>query len=286
MNRNFLKRLGMFLILLVCILAFSYGLQTLRLMSQSGTYIGLITLKGEITSGKARELIDQVRKSQKDKRVGALLLRIDSPGGEVAPSQEIYRSLMKLRGKTKVVVSIGTVGASGGYYVAAAADEIYADPGSITGSIGVLFAYPQVKDLIKKLGIGKVVVKSGKYKDLASPFRPPTSQEREILQELVDDIYLQFVRDVATARKMKESKLKPLADGRIFTGRQACKLGLIDGLMTEEEVMDYISSEVLKVKGRPRVIEFKKHEGWQTLFKRAKGLLDSLAPKRLLWEVK
>ena len=283
---GFFRGVVIFAVLLVLLLVLSYAIQRWRISLLRGTYVGIVALEGEITPEKSREFINCLSRARDDDRVGAILVRINSPGGGVAPSQEVYRAIMDMRREKRVVASIGTVGASGGYYVAAAANEIYADPGSITGSIGVLFAYPQLQELLKKLGVGKVVVKSGKYKDLASPFRSPTPQEKAILQGVVNDIYQQFVGDVARARGMKRGELEALSDGRIFTGKQAQALGLVDGLKTQEEVIRYISSNILKVRGRPRVLVFKKKEGWRGLFQRTRGMFNSLLFGTYLWEVR
>ncbi len=287
-TRGFWKGLFLFLFLLGLLLGAYYGLQAWRMSLLRGSYIGVVALEGPIDSQKARDFISLLEKAREDPRVGVVLLRINSPGGGVAPSQEIYRAIMDMRKDKKVVASLGSVGASGGYYVAAAAQEIYADPGTITGSIGVIFTYPQLQELLKKVGVGKVVVKSGKFKDLGSPFRSPTPQEKAILQGVVDDICQQFVEDVARARGMKVEKVRALADGRIFTGRQAKELGLVDGLMTQDEVIRYLSSKVLGVKGRPRVLVLEKEESWRDLFRKTRGMLESLLAKTSkisMWEV-
>ncbi len=287
-NRGFWKGLFLFLSLLSLLLVLYYGFQRWRVILQRSTYVGVVSLDGRITAQKARVFIDLLQRAREDPRVGAVLVRIDSPGGGVAPSQEIYRAIMSVRREKRVVASLGSVGASGGYYVAAAANEIYADPGTITGSIGVVFTYPQLQELLKKVGVGKVVVKSGEYKDIASPFRSPTPRERAILQGVVDDIYQQFVEDIARARGMKEEEVKALADGRIFTGRQAQKLGLVDGLMTQDEVLSYISSKILKIKGKPRVLLLREEEGWRDLFRKTRGLFESFLSKTSkisMWEV-
>ncbi len=284
---GFVRGVLIFLALFLLLMVVFYGIERWKLRLQRGTYVGVLYIEGEITPAKSQEFVSLLSQAREDPRVGAILVRIESPGGEVAPSQEMYRALMDARGKKRLVASIGSVGASGGYYVASAANEIYADPGSITGSIGVLFAYPQLQQLLKKIGIGKVVIKSGRYKDIASPFRRPTPQEEAILQGVVNDIYRQFVKDIARARGMKEKEVEALADGRIFTGRQALKLGLVDGLKTQEEVIRYLSRDVLGVAGRPKVLVFRKRGGWRGIFQRTRGMLDSiLFRRRYLWEVR
>ncbi|HDD52488.1 MAG TPA: signal peptide peptidase SppA [Thermosulfidibacter takaii] len=287
-GRSFWKGLFLFLSLLFLLLAVYYGFQRWRVSLQRSTYVGVVSLEGRITSQKAREFIELLQCAKEDPRVGAVLVRIDSPGGGVAPSQEIYRAIMGVRKEKNVIASLGSVGASGGYYVAAAANEIYADPGTITGSIGVVFTYPQLQEFLKKVGVGKVVVKSGEFKDIASPFRSPTPQEKAILQDVVNDIYQQFMEDIARGRGMKKEQVEALADGRIFTGRQAQKLGLVDGLMTQDEVVSYISSKILRVKGKPRVLLLRRGEDWRDLFRKTKGLLESLifkTSKISMWEV-
>jgi protease-4 len=158
------------------------------------------------------------------------VLRIDSPGGGVGPSQEIYREVMKTRLIKKVVASLGSVAASGGYYSASACDGIMANPGTITGSIGVIMEYANFKDIIKKIGLTPVVIKSGEYKDMGSPLRDLEDSEKKLLQGVVDEIHSQFVKDVATGRNLDEEKMATLADGRIFTGARALDLQLVDRL--------------------------------------------------------
>ena len=166
-----------------------------------------------------------------DPEIKAVVLRVDSPGGAVAPSQEIFSQIKKLKGKSKkVVVSMGTVAASGGYYVAAAADKIVASAGTITGSIGVIMQSFGVQDLAKKFMVESRVIKSGLYKDAGSPFREMTDAERVEFQALSDDVYDQFVRDVASSRNLSVEKVRSIAEGRIYSGRQALALGLVDVL--------------------------------------------------------
>jgi len=179
----------------------------------------------------AGSVLKQLRKAVKNKHVKAVLLRIDSPGGTVSTSQEIADEIKGLRDKQKpVVVSMGDVSASGGYYVACGADKIVADPGTITGSIGVIFHTINIKGLGDKLGMQAQVIKSGQFKDIGSPYRQMTPQDKAILQGLIADAYEQFVNAVSAGRHMPISTVKKLADGRIYSGRQAFKLGLIDKL--------------------------------------------------------
>lgn len=181
--------------------------------------------------------IKKIRKATENKRIKGVLLRINSPGGTVGTSQEINQAITELKAKKPVVSTMGDVAASGGYYVACATDKIYANPGTLTGSIGVILNGINFKGLADKLGIQPQVVKSGLFKDIASPYRPMTDEERKILQGLIDDSYDQFVNAVAAGRKMKVEEVKKVADGRIFTGRQAKKLGLVDELGSYQDAL-------------------------------------------------
>ena len=193
-----------------------------------GKSIGLLELRGVITdAGDAIEALDRFRKQES---IVAVVLRIDSPGGAVAPSQELYDAVWRVREKKPVLASLGNVAASGGYYVAAAADTIYADPGTITGSIGAIMSVRQVSELAQKIGVSEQVVKSGRFKDAGNPLRPLNPEERALFQEMVDDVLTQFVMAVAKGRKMQETEVRPLADGRIYSGAAAHRVGLVDRL--------------------------------------------------------
>ncbi len=193
-----------------------------------GERVGVIEVRGVIED--SREIVSQIRTMAEDERVKAVLVRVESPGGAVAPSQEIYQALNELRSRYEkpVVVSMGTIAASGGYYIACAADSVLALPGTLTGSIGVILQFPDLREVFRKVGIGMETIKSGDHKDMGSPFRQMTDSERNLLQEMVDDVYGQFVEVVALGRGMSKDSVRALADGRIFSGRQALMLGLID----------------------------------------------------------
>jgi protease-4 len=181
------------------------------------------------------------------------VVRIDSPGGAVAPSQEIFDAVKTLKTKKRVVVSMGSTAVSGGYYIACAADRIIANPGTVTGSIGALLQYSNREELLKKIGLESSVIKSGKFKDIGSPVRPMTSEEKDLIQGVLDDIHDQFVEVVSISRNISVEKLRPIADGRIFTGRQALKLGLIDDLGD----MDYsveVAAKLAGMKEKPELI--------------------------------
>jgi protease-4 len=220
-----------------------------------GDRVGVVELKGIITD--ARPTVKQLKEFRKDERVKAIVLRIDSPGGAVAPSQEIYDEVARTVPLKKVVVSMGSVAASGGYYIAAAADHIVANPGTITGSIGVVMEFPNIEELVKKIGFNTEVIKSGPYKDIGSPLRKMSSSERELLQGVIDSVYHQFVNAVAHSRKIPVEKVTAIADGRIFSGEQAKEIGLVDSLGGLEDAVA-MAAKAGGIKGDPVVIYPKK----------------------------
>lgn len=190
--------------------------------------IGVVSVDGPIyDSIKITEELDDFGR---DDSIIAVVLRVDSPGGGVAASQEIFDAVIELKKKKKVVASMGSIAASGGLLVACAADKIVANPGTITGSISAIMQFANFEELLKKIGLKSSVVKSGKYKDIGSPLRDMTPEEKKIIQELVDDIYNQFVDVVARERKLSRKKVMEIADGRVFSGRKAKEYGLVDDL--------------------------------------------------------
>lgn len=220
-----------------------------------GERIALIRIEGLIVDSK--DAIDELKGYVKDPSIKAIVLRIDSPGGAVAPSQEIYKEVKKAVEKKKIIVSMGSIAASGGYYIASPATRIIANPGTLTGSIGVIMEIPNVEGLMNKLGIKTEVVKSGRYKDMASVFRGIRDEEREVLQGVLDNVHKQFIEAVAEGRNMPPEEVKGIADGRIFTGEQALKIGLVDDLGSLEDTFK-IAAELTGIKGEPVVIS-KKH---------------------------
>lgn len=190
--------------------------------------IGVVTLNGVIV--ESREAIEQLEEFGKDDSIAAVVLRIDSPGGGVAASQEIYDAVVELKKQKKVVVSMGSVAASGGLLVACSADKIVANPGTITGSISAIMQFANIEGLLNKIGLKASNVKSGKFKDIGSPLREMTPEERKIIQDLVDDIYNQFVDVIVHDRKIPREKVIEFADGRVFSGRRAKEYGLVDSL--------------------------------------------------------
>ena len=197
----------------------------------------LAIVKVEGTINNSEEIVRQISSLTKDERVKAIVVRIDSVGGGVAPSQEIYEALLTAGKKKKVVASMGSVAASGGYLIACGAEQIVANPGTVTGSISAVMHFTDIQELMKKIGIHSSVVKSGKYKDIGSPTRDMTEEERILLQELVDDVYDQLLEVIAARRKISMENLRQIADGRILTGRQALKLKLVDSLGTQQDAV-------------------------------------------------
>ncbi|MEJ5172468.1 MAG: signal peptide peptidase SppA [Hydrogenothermaceae bacterium] len=176
------------------------------------------------------DTVESIAKAQKDESIKAVVIIVDSPGGAVGASQEIYRSIEKLREKKPVVVSMGNVAASGGYYISAPANVIYANPGTITGSIGVIIQQVDLSEILNKVGVKVNTVKSGENKDILYPTKPLTPQQRQILEETVKDVYEQFLDAIVKYRKIDKEKLRQYADGRVFSGRQAKEIGLVDKL--------------------------------------------------------
>ncbi len=225
--KKWLKRLLLFGII-VMVLGF---LGSLLSRLPVGDKVAVIKVKGAII--EPDRIVSKIQKAKEDKSVKALVLRVDSPGGSVGASQEIYRALEDFKSSGKpLVVSMGNVAASGGYYISAPADLIFANPGTITGSIGVIVQHTEIKDLLEKLGIRTTAIKTGKFKDTLSPFRDLTPEEKEYLQKTIEDAYEQFLQAILKYRskKISEQKLREIADGRVFTGRVAKELGLVDEL--------------------------------------------------------
>ena len=207
------------------------------LLKSGGEKVGIVELTGNITS--SRDIIHSLKRFRENSSIKAIVIRIDSPGGAVGPAQEIFREIRKTVKTKKVIASMGSVAASGGYYVAAGADGIVANPGTITGSIGVIMGFANFQELLRKIGMVPVVIKSGQYKDIGSPVREMTKDERGILQNLSNQIHKQFIVDIANGRGMDLSKVEEVADGRIFTGEEAKNLGLIDRLGNLEDAIEW-----------------------------------------------
>lgn len=267
------KKFKILLIVLGIITLISF-LITLMESSLARGKVALVNVKGVIVESKT--VIDEIKQYRKDPAVRAIILRVDSPGGAVVPSQEIYEEIKRTISVKPVVVSMGSVAASGGYYISCPATKIIANPGTLTGSIGVLIEIPNIKGLLDKIGVRAEIIKSGKYKDITSPFKPLQNDEREILQKLIDDVHEQFIKAVAEGRKIPVEKVKKIADGRVFTGLKAKELGLVD----EIGDLDYaikVAAQLGKIKGEPEIVTKKS----KLLIEILKGDTESLL-KRIL----
>src|SRR5438552_2194951 len=216
--------------------------------------VGLIRIEGVILD--AQSTISELKRFADNPSVKAIVLRIDSPGGGVVPSQEIHDAVQRVRSKSNkaVIASMGTVAASGGYYIAVATDRIMANAGTLTGSIGVIMEMANVEGLLKKIGVEGVVIKSGRLKDVGSPLRKMNDEEHELLQSVMDDVHKQFIEAVAEGRGLDVSVVQALADGRIFTGRQAKASKLVDELGDLEAAIR-LAADVAGIEGEPKVVE-------------------------------
>jgi len=256
-QRSFLRsflRFSAGLLALLVLVAVGSALLPDRWKSPSGE-IALVRIQGMLMD--SQNIVHQLSDYRHNPGVRGIVLRIDSPGGAVAPAQEIYNEIMKLRADHKTVyVSMGTVAASGGYYIASAADYLLANPGTLTGSIAALMAFSNIEELSNKIGLKPVIIKSGKYKDVGSPLRAMKPEEQKLLQNVVNDVHQQFVQAVAKGRGLSVSEVNEIADGRIMTGQQALKLKLIDELGGLEKTIELLAKKI-GVEGRPKVIEEK-----------------------------
>ena len=212
--------------------------------------VALVPLEGEIS--RSDDFVETLQDLAERPGIGAVVVRINSPGGAVAPSQEMYTAIRRLAGTKPVVASLGSVAASGGYYVASAADVIVASPGTLTGSIGVIMSLMNVEGLLGKLGVMPEVLKAGANKDMGSPFRALTPEDRAVFQTMLDQVHTQFIDAVAAGRKMDPAEARKLADGRIYSGQQAKDLGLVDELGGLEEAVR-IAGERAGIPGEPNV---------------------------------
>ena len=218
-----------------------------------GDKVGVIDIVGTIVV--ATPTVEQIREFGEDDGIKAIVLRIESPGGGVAASQEIYSELVKVRNQGKpIVASMGGLAASGGYYVACGADSIVANPGTLTGSIGVIMNLPNAEELFKKIGLRYEVIKTGKYKDIGSLSRPMTPDERVLLEDMLDDILDQFVTVVANERHMDKAAVSEIADGRVMSGRQALEVGLVDRLGDLRDAV-MLAGEMADIKGEPVTVK-------------------------------
>lgn len=248
------KLCGFFIIIAAVLLLITGTVAFFKKGMPIGDKIGIVRVEGPIIDSK--NAIEEIKEYSKDSSIKAIVLRVDSPGGAVAPSQEIYEEVRKAASAKKVVVSMGSVAASGGYYISAPATRIVANPGTLTGSIGVIMEIPNIEGLLNKIGVKAEVIKSGKHKDIASAFRGIGKEEREILQGVMDDVHNQFINAVAEGRKMLPGDVKKLADGRVFTGKQAKDAGLVDDLGNLEDAIKE-AAKLSGIKGEPSVVSRK-----------------------------
>jgi len=250
-----MKKFVIFFLCVIILITIVSLILTLAHKVPIGEKVALIRVEGVIFD--SRDVIDEIRSYSKDASIKAVVLRVDSPGGGVAPAQEIYEEIIKLKAKKKVVVSMGSVAASGGYYIACPADKIVANAGTLTGSIGVIMEIPNLEGLMKKIGVKTEIIKSGRHKDIASIFRSMTEEERKILQAVLDDVHDQFIRAVSEGRGMAYDDVKKLADGRIFTGKKAKELGFVDELGNLNDAIN-LAGKLSGIEGEPSVISKKK----------------------------
>lgn len=243
--------------------------------------VGVIYIEGTIASGRsvspfdaqagAEAIAASLREAARRPGLKAVVVRLNSPGGTPAASQEIDNELQRLRKSGKVVVaSMGDVAASGAYWIACGADQIVANPGTITGSIGVFMQTTNLEELYGKIGMDQEIFKSGPYKDMGATDRPVTAEERAIFQSMVDDIYTQFVDVVARGRQKDVDEVKALADGRVYTGRQAKELGLVDQLGDFHDAV-LLAGKMAGIAGEPTIVEIGEKNLWQGLFAGVKG---------------
>ena len=235
-----------------------------------GPKVAVVEVEGIIVDGSSA--VRELRELADNASVRAVVLRVNSPGGVVAPTQEIFAAIQRVRkGGKPVIASLGAVAASGGYYVAAAADRIYASPGTLTGSIGVVMQMANIEGLLKKVGVEYVVVKAGAYKDVGSLARSMSPEERRMLQALLDDVYSQFVDAVAEGRGLERNEVLAFADGRIYSGQQALALKMVDELGGFEDAVE-AAGKLANITGRPRLVYPRKKFSIKDLLESRLGL--------------
>jgi protease-4 len=235
---------GLILVIFVFVFFYAYftGGESKALSFLSGDGVGVLQIEGTIDD--SRSVTSELKRFKEAPWIKAVVVRIDSPGGAVAPTQEIFDELQKTKKKKPLIASMGSMATSGGYYVASACDKIIANPGTLTGSIGVIMQLNNVEELMKKVGVKGYNIKSGVNKDIGSPFQPLSPEGKEILQSLVDNVYSQFVAAVAKGRGMNEAQVRKLADGRVYSGAQAKELGLVDQFGTLDDAIEFAAKRV------------------------------------------
>ncbi|MHB8109831.1 MAG: signal peptide peptidase SppA [Syntrophorhabdaceae bacterium] len=244
------KRVLLVVVIVIAILVL-VGILSAIFGTSGGGKIGVVEIEGTITDMK--DVMADIVRFKEDDSIHGVIIRINSPGGAVGPTQEAASELKKLKAVKKVYVSMGSVCASGGYYIAAVGEKLWANPSTITGSIGVIMQQTVVEDLMKKIGVQSNTIKAGSMKDVGNPFRKMTDEERKYLQNIIDSIHEQFIKDVAAGRKMDMEKTRQLADGRIYTGLQAKESGLVDSIGTFYDTVDAMK-QTLGIKGKPDLV--------------------------------
>jgi protease IV len=215
-----------------------------------GERVGVVEVTGVITDSKTT--LRELREFEEDPRIRAVVVRIDSPGGSVGPSQEILEAMQRLQKKKHVLASMGSIAASGGFYVAMGGEKVYANPGTLTGSIGVISQFPNVSGLLKWAGVDMRTITAGKLKDAGNPFREMSAEERSYFQAMLDDVHAQFIGAVVEARKLPEEEVRKVADGRVFTGRKAKELKLVDELGGLQDAVRE-AGKLAGIRGEPRI---------------------------------
>ena len=250
--------------------AYLTGGESKVLSMYSGEGVGVLQVDGAIED--SRSVLDELKRFADAPWIKAVVVRIDSPGGAVAPTQEIFEAIRKVKKKKPFIASMGGVAASGGYYIAAACDKILANPGTLTGSIGVIMQLSNVEDLMKKIGVKGVNIKSGPNKDIGSPLHPLSDEGRAILQGLVDDVHSQFVNAVAKGRSIDETVVRKLADGRIYSGAQAKAVGLVDEFGTLDDAIE-MAARRAGIEAKPAVYysRTEPERWWEKFFMGAMG---------------
>lgn len=255
--RFFLAFAGLFA-LVAFVVTLLPGTPSGSLLRAGEPHVALVPLRGEIT--RSDDFVETLEDLRDDDSVGALVVRIDSPGGAVAPSQEMYEAIRRVREEKPVVASLGSVAASGGYYVASASDLVVASPGTLTGSIGVILQLTNLEGLLDKIGVQAEVVTAGAQKDMGSPFRPLSDEERAIFQSMADEVHTQFIDAVAAGRALSPEAMRRVSTGRIFTGEQARDLGLVDELGGLQDAVR-IAADKAGIEGEPVVDKISPQRG-------------------------
>lgn len=276
MKRKFYTGLSLFLLL---VLVITVAVKEYGAMTPGGrSEVALIYIEGEIVSDSqpgtpifggalvsSVDIVEKLEKARKDDNIKSVILRVNSPGGSAAASQELYSEVVRVVKEKPVVVSMGDVCASGGYYISAPASYIFANPSTLTGSIGVISQFTNMSALMDKIGVSNLTLKAGAYKDVGNPYRPMTGEEKALMQKMLDEVYVQFINDVAAGRKMKPEQVRKLAEGMVYNGSEAVKLKLIDGMGGLEEAKAK-ARELAKLPEDAKVVVFETKRGMFDIF--------------------